>query len=75
MTTSNTTPVYAVQDPNLVPVSSYLKDMQAIPPSRMFLINKSLKVVSPAMINNKSLALIQHSRGSGFDCAVFQISV
>jgi len=41
---SNTTPVYAVPDANLVPVSSYLKDMLAIPPSRMFLINKSLKV-------------------------------
>jgi aspartate aminotransferase len=41
---SNTTPVYAVPDANLVPVSRYLKDMMAIPPSRMFLINKSLKV-------------------------------
>jgi aspartate aminotransferase len=33
-----------VPDGNLVPVSPYLKDMLAIPPSRMFLINKSLKV-------------------------------
>ena len=41
---SNTTPAYAVPDGNLVPVSPYLKDMLAIPPSRMFLINKSLKV-------------------------------
>lgn len=44
MEVSNTTPVYAVPDANLVPVSPHLKDMQAIPPSRMFLINKSLKV-------------------------------
>ncbi len=40
----NTTPVYAVPEANLVPVSNHLKDMMAIPPSRMFLINKSLKV-------------------------------
>jgi len=44
MSISNTTPVYAVPDANLVPVSPYLKDMLPIPPSRMFLINKSLKV-------------------------------
>jgi aspartate aminotransferase len=41
---SNTTPVYAVPDANLIPVSGYLKETMAIPPSRMFLINKSLKV-------------------------------
>ncbi|HTP01580.1 MAG TPA: pyridoxal phosphate-dependent aminotransferase [Anaerolineales bacterium] len=44
MSISNTTPVYAVPEANLVPVSGYLKDMMTIPPSRMFLINKSLKV-------------------------------
>ena len=44
MDISNTTPAYAVPEANLVPVSNYLKDMMAIPPSRMFLINKSLKV-------------------------------
>jgi len=41
---SNTTPVFAVDEKNLVPVSDYLKQMMDIPPSRMFLINKSLKV-------------------------------
>jgi aspartate aminotransferase len=44
MNISNTTPVYAVPEANLVPVSNHLKDMISIPPSRMFLINKSLKV-------------------------------
>lgn len=44
MTISNTTPVYAVPDENLVPVSDHLSKMMDIPPSRMFLINKSLKV-------------------------------
>ncbi len=44
MTISNTTPVFAVDEKNLVPVSEHLKQMADIPPSRMFLINKSLKV-------------------------------
>ena len=38
------TPVFAVPEANLVPVSSHLSAMADIPPSRMFLINKSLKV-------------------------------
>ena len=38
------TPAYAVPEANLVPVSNHLGSMLAIPPSRMFLINKSLKV-------------------------------
>ena len=44
MSISNETPVYAVPDGNLVPVSGHLREMMDIPPSRMFLINKSLKV-------------------------------
>jgi len=44
MSVSNTTPVFAVDESNLVPVSDHLKQMMDIPPSRMFLINKSLKV-------------------------------
>jgi len=44
MSISNTTPVFAVDEKNLVPVSEHLKQMSDIPPSRMFLINKSLKV-------------------------------
>lgn len=37
-------PVFAVQDSNLIPVSDSLTRLAPIPPSRMFLINKSLKV-------------------------------
>jgi aspartate/methionine/tyrosine aminotransferase len=40
------TPVYAVPERNLVPVSDHLVNMADIPPSRMFLIKKSLKVYS-----------------------------
>ena len=43
-TISPDSPVYAVPDANLVPVSDYLSHTFSIPPSRMFLINKSLKV-------------------------------
>lgn len=38
------TPAYAVAEPNLIPVSNHLENLEPIPPSRMFLINKSLKV-------------------------------
>jgi aspartate aminotransferase len=37
-------PVYAVPEANLTPVSEHLSNMAPIPASRMFLINKSLKV-------------------------------
>ncbi len=40
---SHDTPAYAVPEETLVPVSDYLTRLTAIPPSRMFLINKSLK--------------------------------
>jgi aspartate aminotransferase len=42
--TSHDTPVYAVPESGLVPVSDYLTQLAPIPASRMFLINKSLKV-------------------------------
>ena len=38
------TPTYAVPETNLVPVNEYLTTQFPIPASRMFLINKSLKV-------------------------------
>ena len=43
MSISNATPVFAVDQKNLIPVSDHLKQLVDIPPSRMFLINKSLK--------------------------------
>lgn len=41
---SSETPALAVPEGNLVPASDHLGRMAPIPPSRMFLINKSLKV-------------------------------
>jgi aspartate/methionine/tyrosine aminotransferase len=40
----NDVPTYAVPEANLAPVSDHLTRLAPIPPSRMFLINKSLKV-------------------------------
>ncbi len=37
-------PVYAIPEGNLIPVGDYLSQLASIPPSRMFLINKSLAV-------------------------------
>lgn len=62
MTISNTTPVYAVPDENLVPVSDHLSKMQDIPPSRMFLIKKSLKVYQE---NNPGSPVYDASQGDG----------
>jgi aspartate aminotransferase len=62
MNIANETPVYAVPDSNLIPVSGYLKDMQAIPPSRMFLINKSLKVYQE---KNPGVPVFDASQGDG----------
>ena len=62
MSISNTTPVYAVPDANLVPVNAYLKEMQPIPPSRMFLINKSLKVY---LEKNPGSPVFDASQGDG----------
>jgi aspartate aminotransferase len=62
MTISNTTPVYAVPDANLVPVSGHLREMRDIPPSRMFLINKSLKVYNE---KHPSAQVFDASQGDG----------
>jgi len=43
-TISHETPSYAVPQETLVPVSDHLEQLTPIPPSRMFLINKSLVV-------------------------------
>ncbi|MBI5839769.1 MAG: pyridoxal phosphate-dependent aminotransferase [Chloroflexi bacterium] len=62
MTISNTTPVYAVPEQNLVPVSGHLREMMDIPPSRMFLINKSLKVYKE---KNPDAKIFDASQGDG----------
>jgi aspartate aminotransferase len=41
---SSDSPVFAVPEPNLAPVGDFLTQLAPIPPSRMFLINKSLSV-------------------------------
>ncbi len=59
---SNSTPVFAVDEKNLVPVSDHLKQMADIPPSRMFLINKSLKVY---LDKNPGAKTFDASQGDG----------
>lgn len=59
---SNTTPVFAVDEKNLVPVSDHLQQMMDIPPSRMFLINKSLKVYKD---KNPDSKIFDASQGDG----------
>jgi aspartate/methionine/tyrosine aminotransferase len=58
----NSTPVFAVDEKNLVPVSAHLKQMMDIPPSRMFLINKSLKVY---LEKNPGAKIFDASQGDG----------
>src|SRR5512134_2968353 len=62
MSVPNTTPVFAVDEQNLVPVSDHLGKMMDIPPSRMFLINKSLKVYKE---KNPSAPIFDASQGDG----------
>ena len=62
MSISNATPVFAVDEKNLVPVSEHLAQMMDIPPSRMFLINKSLKVYQE---KNPGSPIYDASQGDG----------
>ncbi|GMV32655.1 aminotransferase class I/II-fold pyridoxal phosphate-dependent enzyme [Chloroflexi bacterium CFX5] len=62
MTISNAAPVLALEDKNLIPVSEHLKQMADIPPSRMFLINKSLKVFQE---KNPGAKIFDASQGDG----------
>ncbi len=56
------TPAYAVPEEHLVPVSDHLQKMMDIPPSRMFLINKSLKVYKE---KNPGSPVFDASQGDG----------
>jgi len=62
MSIANETPVYAVPEENLIPVSGHLRGLMDIPPSRMFLINKSLKVYKE---KNPGAAVFDASQGDG----------
>ncbi len=55
-------PVYAVPDENLVPASDHLSKMKEIPPSRMFIIKKSLKTY---LENNPEKTVYDASQGDG----------
>lgn len=55
-------PVFAIPAENLTPVSDYLTHMAPIPPSRMFLINKGLKVFRD---NCPGLPVFDASQGDG----------
>ena len=59
---SSTAPAFAVEEQNLVPVSEHLRQMIDIPPSRMFLINKSLKVYQE---KNPGSPVYDASQGDG----------
>jgi aspartate aminotransferase len=58
----NTTPAYAVPTGNLVPISDHLRQLMDIPPSRMFLINKSLKIYQE---KNPGAPVFDASQGDG----------
>ena len=58
----NDVPCYAVPEANLVPASDHLKRMAPIPASRMFLINKSLKVFQE---HNPGQPIFDASQGDG----------
>lgn len=61
-TNLSTSPVFVVPDASLIPVSAHLDQMAAIPPSRMFLINKGLKVFSE---RNPGIETFDASQGDG----------
>jgi aspartate/methionine/tyrosine aminotransferase len=58
----NDQPDYAVPAENLTPVSDYLSHQMPIPPSRMFLINKSLKTYQQ---NHPGSPVFDASQGDG----------
>ncbi len=55
-------PAYVVPEDNLVPASNHLNSLATIPPSRMFLIKKSLKVYQE---KNPGSAIYDASQGDG----------
>jgi aspartate aminotransferase len=57
-------PVFAVPDKTLVPVSDHLSHMSSIPPSRMFLINKSLKTYTEKYPKNPTFDASQGDGGA-----------
>lgn len=58
----NDVPAFAVPEAKLVPVGDHLGKLEPIPPSRMFLINKSLKVYTE---KNPGSPVFDASQGDG----------
>jgi aspartate aminotransferase len=58
------TPVYNLPAANLVPVGDYLNHLATIPPSRMFLINKSLAVYKQKYPEGKTFDASQGDGGA-----------
>ena len=56
------TPTFAVADSHLVPTSAHLGQLSPVPPSRMFLINKSLRIYSE---HNPDSPTFDASQGDG----------
>jgi len=61
---SSDTPTYAVPEKTLVPVSDHLEHLTPIPPSKMFLINKSLSVYRQKNPNNPTYDASQGDGGA-----------
>lgn len=62
LTGNSDAPAYAVPEGQTIPVSDHLRSMMPIPPSRMFLINKSLKVYQQ---KNPGSMIYDASQGDG----------
>jgi aspartate/methionine/tyrosine aminotransferase len=62
MSTTTESPAYVVPQENLIPVSDYPSNMATIPPSRMFLIKKSLETYLDANPGDK---IFDASQGDG----------
>ena len=59
------TPAFVVPEANLVPVSAHLGEMAPIPPSRMFIINKSVEGLPQQKIRGGSPVFDHASQGDG----------
>jgi len=61
---SPSSPVYSLPDTHLIPVGAFLNQLATIPPSRMFLINKSLTVFKQAHPGEKTFDASQGDGGA-----------
>jgi aminotransferase len=64
MPASPDSPVFAIPEEKLIPVGDYLSQLAPIPPSRMFLINKSLAVYKQSHPQGKTFDASQGDGGA-----------